>query len=159
MRTGIILFSSILATFLLGIASGSVQQAWPETGTILKGGEGSGLCELDIVNNAAVDAAAYLCDMNKSVLIAVYIRSQEFYNMTGIEAGSYDLYLQQGTDWNSSAFLFENNSSISRMEEPLVFETVQTPEGVRYTWGQIILKESPEGNMSKVAVSEKDFPA
>ena len=51
-----------------------------------------------------------------------------------------------------------SSTSSSRMEEPLTFETQKTPEGVRYTWGQVTLEEVADGNAVVVPVSEEDFP-
>jgi hypothetical protein len=44
------------------------------------------------------------------------------------------------------------------MQEPLIFETQKTPEGVRYNWGQVSLEEVLDGNAVVVPVSEEDFP-
>lgn len=158
MRAEIFLFSGIVALLFIGEAFALSQEARPDTGAIIKGGEGDGLCKLDIINNATVDAAAYLCNMNKDVLVAVYIRSGEYYNLTGIDAGRYELYFLQGRDWNATAGRFKNDSYSSRMDGPLEFETLQTPEGVRYTWGEVTLKEVIGGEANMVPVSEEDFP-
>ncbi len=158
MRAEIFLFSAIIAMLIIGGAFALPQEARPETGTIIKGGEGNGLCKLDVINDATVDAAAYLCNMNKEVLVAVYIRSGEYFNLTGIDAGSYELYFLQGRDWNATAGRFKNDSHSSRMDGPLEFETLQTPEGVRYTWGEVTLKEVVGGEANMVPVSEEDFP-
>lgn len=157
MRDAIIV--GTIAVLLLWTGSALAEQAVPETGTIIKGEEGDGICRLDIINNATVDAVAYLCSMNEEVLLAVYIQAQDFFNMTGIDAGSYELYFRQGRDWNSTAGRFENDSSNTRMENPMVFEIQKTKEGVRYTWGQITLTEVAGGNENLDSVSEEDFPA
>ncbi|MCX6674490.1 MAG: hypothetical protein NTY37_12015 [Methanothrix sp.] len=75
-----------------------------------------------------------------------------------IDDGSYELYFKQGQSWNASTGKFEINATGSRMEEPLIFATQKTPEGVRYTWGQVTLEEVPDGNAVVVPVSEEDFP-
>jgi hypothetical protein len=96
---------------------------------------------------------------SREVLSEVYIRQGDHVNLTGIDDGSYDLYFRIGESWNSSAARFDINASSSRMEGPLVFETLQTPEGVKYTWGQVTLNAVSGGNVDMVDVTEEDFPA
>lgn len=148
----------ILAALMICLATGLAQGQRPETGSVIKETEMNGLCRLDIINNGTYDAVAYLCTIQKDVLSAVYIREGDLVNLTGIEDGNYDLYFRIGESWNSSAARFDINASSSRMEEPLVFETLQTPEGVKYTWGQVTLN-AVLGNMDMVPVSEEEFPA
>jgi len=142
----IVLSVAILAGMLLYMGIVLAQESSPQTGTIIKAGEMNGLCRLDIINNGPDDAVAYLSTMQKEIVAAVYIRGGEFFNLTGIDNGSYELYFKQGRGWNASAGKFEINASSSRMEEPLSFETLKTPEGVRYTWGQVTLEEVEDAN-------------
>jgi hypothetical protein len=118
----------------------------------------NGMYQLDIINNGADDAVAYLSTMEKMIVAAVYIRGEDSFNLTGIDAGSYELYFKQGRSWSNSTGRFAFNPTSSRMQEPLIFETQKTPEGIRYTWGQITLKEVPNGNAVAVPVGEEDFP-
>ena len=141
------------------LAQDPASEVRPETGTFIKGGEMNGMCQLDIINNGANDSVAYLSTMEKKLVAAVYIRGNDSFNLTGIEAGSYEFYFRQGRGWSNSTGRFAINATSSRMQEPLVFETQKTPEGVRYTWGQITLKEVPDGNAVVVAAGEEDFPA
>jgi hypothetical protein len=147
----------ILALMILG-SGAMAQDSRPETGTIIKAGEMNGLCRLDIINNGADDAVAYLASMQKEIVTAVYIRGGEFFNLTKIDDGSYELYFKQGQNWNASTGRFETNATASRMQEPLTFETEKTPEGMRYTWGEITLEEVEDGNAVALPVDEEDFP-
>ena len=153
----IVLLIYILALMILGYGA-MAQESRPETGTIIKAGEMNGLCLLDIINNGADDAAAYLATMQEEIVTAVYIRGGEFFNLTKIDDGSYELYFKQGQDWNASTGRFETNATASRMQEPLTFETEKTPEGMRYTWGEITLEEVEDGNAVALPVDEEDFP-
>src|SRR5512137_1229756 len=102
------------------LGSGAMaQESRPETGTIIKAGEMNGLCRLDIINNGADDAVAYLATLQKEIVTAVYIRGGEFFNLTKIDDGSYELYFKQGQDWNAGTGSFETNATASRMQEPL----------------------------------------
>ena len=157
MRKKIVLLIYILALMILGYGA-MAQESRPETGTIIKAGEMNGLCRLDIINNGADDAVAYLATMQKEIVAAVYIRGGEFFNLTKIDDGSYELYFKQGQDWNASTGRFETNATASRMQEPLTFETEKTPEGMRYTWGEITLEEVEDGNAVALPVDEEDFP-
>ncbi|MHB8119015.1 MAG: hypothetical protein ACYDHX_09865 [Methanothrix sp.] len=96
--------------------------------------------------------------MQKKIVAAVYIRGGGIFNLTEIDGGSYELYFKQGQSWNASASKFEINATSRRMEVPLTFETQKTPEGVRYTWGQVTLEEVQDGNAVVVPVREVDFP-
>jgi len=153
-----VLMAGFLAAIILCWGAALAQDFAPETGTFIKAGEMNGLCRLDIINNGATDAVAYLSSMQKKIVAAVYIRGGDFFNLTEIDDGSYELYFKQGQSWNAITGKFEINATGSRMEEPLTFETQKTPEGVRYTWGQVTLEEVPDGNAVVVPVSEEDFP-
>ena len=153
-----VLIAGLLAAIILCVGAALSQDFGPETGTFIKGGEMSGMCRLDIINNGEDDAVAYLSTMQKKIVAAVYIRGGDTFNLTGIDAGSYELYFKQGRSWSNSTGRFAINATGSRMEEPLTFETQKTPEGVRYTWGQVTLEEVPDGNAVVVPVGEEDFP-
>jgi len=153
-----VLIAGLMAAIILYVGAALAQDFAPETGTFIKGSEMNGMCRLDIINNGANDAVAYLSSMQKKIVVAVYIRGGDFFNLTGIDAGSYELYFKQGRSWSNSTGKFEINATSSRMEEPLTFEIQKTPEGVRYTWGQVTLEEVADGNAVVVPVSEEDFP-
>lgn len=158
MRIEKVLKASLLAAIILCMGAALAQDLAPQTGTFIKGGEMNGMCRLDIINNGANDAIAYLSTMQKEIVAGVYIRGGDFFNLTGIDAGNYELYFKQGRNWSNSTGRFANNATSSRMQEPLTFETQKTPDGVRYTWGQVTLEEVPDGNAVVVPVSEEDFP-
>jgi len=152
------LMAGFLTAMILFLGATHAQEDRPETGTFIKPSEMNGMCQLDIINNGADDAVAYLSSMQKEILAAVYVRGDDYFNLTGIDNGSYELYFRQGENWNASTGRFDVNATSSRMDGTLAFETQKTPEGVRYTWGQITLAEVQDGNVDTVAVSEEDFP-
>jgi len=153
-----VIIAGFLAAIICCVGAALAQDFAPKTGTLIKGGEMNGVCRLDIINNGANDAVAYLSTMQKKIVAAVYIRGGAVFNLTGIDAGSYELYFKQGLSWSNSTGKFAINDTSSRMEEPLTFETQKTPEGVRYTWGQVTLEEVQDGNAIVVPVSDEDFP-
>ncbi|MCK9564455.1 MAG: hypothetical protein M0Q43_00215 [Methanothrix sp.] len=158
MQRGNVLMAGFLAAIILCFGAALAQDFAPDTGTFIKAGEMNGLCRLDIINNGSDDAVAYLSSMQKKIVAAVYIRGGDYFNLTGIEDGSYELYFKQGQSWSNSTGKFAVNATGSRMEEPLTFETQKTPEGMRYTWSQVTLDDVLDGNAVVVPVSEEDFP-
>lgn len=158
MQKRIMLMVSILATIILCSGVSLAQDERPGTGTFIKSSEMNGICRLDIINNGYDDAVVYLSSMQKEIMVAVYIQGGDFFNLTGIDDGNYELYIKQGQKWNSRTGKFEINATSSRMEEPLTFETQKTPQGIRYSWGQVTLDEVPHGNIKKISVNEEDFP-
>jgi len=150
----------VLAALMICLAAGPAQADRPESGTFIKESDMTGQCQLDIINNASDDLAAYLCTMREEAIrAAVYIRGGDTFNLTGVDDGSYYLYFRQGVGWNASREGFDINASSSRMREPLLFQTIRTADKVQYSWIQITLEKSRDGNVEKVTVDEEDFPA
>ena len=144
---------------ILCFASVLAQESRPETGTVIKECKMDGRGELDIINNGADDAVAALKENQTGIVVgAVYIRGGDVFKLIGIEDGSYDLYFKQGQNWNASLQKFEAKASQSRMDDPLTFETVRVPEGIRYSMVEITLNEVPGGNTIAVPVDDEDFP-
>ena len=152
-------FLSVIAAMILCSASVLAQELWPETGTVIKESTMDGRGELDIINNGADDAVAVMV-VNKTGIVdaAVYIRAGDIFNLIGIEDGSYDLYLKQGQSWNAGLQRFIAKFSQSRMRDPITFETIKIPEGIRYSVAQITIKERQEGNTVAVPVDDEVFP-
>jgi len=154
-----IMFLSVIAAMILCSASVLAQELRPETGTVIKESKMDGRGELAIINNGADDAVAVLV-VNKTGIVdaAVYIRAGDIFNLIGIEDGSYDLYLKQGQSWNPGLQRFIANFSQSRMRDPITFETIKIPEGIRHSVAQITIKERLEGNTVAVPVDDEVFP-
>jgi hypothetical protein len=154
-----ITFLSVIAAMILCSASVLAQELRPETGTVIKESKMDGRGELDIINNGADDAVAVLV-VNKTGIVdaAVYIRAGDIFNLIGIEDGSYDLYLKQGQSWNPGLQRFTANFSQSRMHDPITFETIKVPVGIRHSAAQITIRERQEGNTVAVPVDDEVFP-
>jgi hypothetical protein len=154
-----IAFLSIIAAMILCSASILAQELRPETGTVLKESKMDGRGELDIINKGADDAVVVLKASKTGIVeAAVYIRAGDIFNLIGIEDGSYDLYLKQGQNWNAGLQRFITNSSQSRMHDPITFETIKIPEGIRHSVAQITIRERQEGNTVAVPVDDEVFP-
>ncbi len=156
-----ILISAILAALIFCLAAGLAlaEADRPESGTLIRESDMAGRCQLDIINNAPDDLVAYLCTMREeTVRAAVYIRGGDAFNLTGVQDGSYYLYFRQGQGWNAGLESFDINATSSRMREPLLFQTIRAGDRMQYSWIQITLESSGDGNVEKVAVDEEDFP-
>ena len=154
-----IAFLSIIAAMILCLVSVLAQELRPETGTVIKECKMDGRGELDIINNGTNDAVVVLA-VNKTGIVdaAFYIRAGDIFNLIGIEDGSYDLYLKQGQNWNAGLQRFIANFSQSRMHDPITFETIKIPEGIRHSVAQITIKERQDGNAIAVPVDDEVFP-
>jgi hypothetical protein len=154
-----IAFLSIIAAMILCTMSVLAQELRPETGAVIKESKMDGRGELDIINNGAEDAVVILV-VNKTGIVnaAVYIRAGDIFSLIGIEDGKYDLYLKQGQSWNAGVQRFEVNFSQSRMHDPITFETIKIPEGIRHSVAQITIRERQEGNTVAVPVDDEVFP-
>ena len=148
-----------IAAMILCYASVLAQESRPDTGTFIKESMMDGRGELDIINNGADDAVAALKENKTGILVgAVYIRGGDVFKLIGIEDGSYDLYFKQGQSWNASLQKFDDEAGQSRMDDPLTFETVRVPEGIRYSMVEITLNEVPGGNTIAIPVDDEEFP-
>jgi hypothetical protein len=155
------LISGILAALIFCLAAGPALAETDrlESGTLIRESDMAGRCQLYIINNAPDDLVAYLCTMREeTVMAAVYIRGGDVFNLTGVQDGSYYLYFRQGQGWNAGLESFDINATSSRMREPLLFQTIRAGDRMQYSWIQITLESSGDGNVEKVAVDEEDFP-
>jgi len=156
------LFSVLVLITLIDGASVLAQESRPETGTFGKDTIRDGLGELTIINdNHKLDALAVLTNLYKVPLIAVYIRSNESFKISGIVDGTYGLYFKLGNKWYGNSVKFTEKGGQYRLDRSIDFKTTQTSGGVEYSTWTVALEEAvPDANMAagKVPVSEEDFP-
>lgn len=161
MFKGYMLSVFVLVTLICG-ASVQAQESRPETGTFVKDTMRGGLGELTIINdNHKQDALAVLTNSDKAALIAVFIRSDESFTISGIADGTYDVYFKLGNKWDSNSAKFSEKGDHYRLDRPIVFETTQTLDGIEYCAWTLALKNAVDNaNMAarKVPVSESEFP-
>jgi hypothetical protein len=69
-----VLIAGLMAAIIVCMGTALAQDFASQTGTFIKGGEMGGMCRLDIINNGANDAVAYLRTMQKKIVAAIYIR-------------------------------------------------------------------------------------
>ncbi len=136
----------IIAVLIL--CSGALSQvpARPETGTFIRDTDRSGYGLLTIHNNWTMDTVAVLTDEDAKPLVAVYLRSRETLNTTGIKDGSYGLYFTVGSLWDAKAGKFRSVLGYYRYNAPLVFETKDSGDSIEYSVFELDLYEAGASN-------------
>jgi hypothetical protein len=135
----------LLALFLISAALAQ-QPIRPETGSYIRDSTRNGHGLLIIHNNWRMDTVAVLADSRLKPLCAVYIRSKESLNLSGIEDGSYGLYFTVGTLWDSNKGRFDSLMGYYRYNSPLVFETSETDQEIEYSVFELDLYEARASN-------------
>lgn len=136
----------LLAVLLLCSAAQAQLPARPETGTIIRDTERSGYGILTIHNNWTMDTVAVLTDDDANPLVAVYLRSRDTLNITGIKDGSFGLYFTVGNLWDAKAGKFRSVLGYYRYNAPLVFETKETRDSIEYSLFELDLYEAEASN-------------
>lgn len=136
----------IIAVFLLCSGALSQPAARPETGTFIRDTDRSGYGLLTIHNKWTMDTVAVLTDENAKPLVAVYLRSKETINITGIKDGSYGLYFTVGSLWDAKRGKFMSVLGYYRYNAPLVFETKDTGDEIEYSVFELDLYEAGASN-------------
>ena len=160
-----LLLAFVLAAIICE-ASVLAQDARPDTGTFMKDILRDGLGELTIINNNhKQDALVILTSTDEKPLVAVFIRSDDSFKISGISDGTYDIFFKLGNKWDSNSAKFAEKGGHYRLDRPIAFETTMTPTSdtitTRYTTWTLALEEAvPDANMTagKVPVSEEEFP-
>ena len=136
----------IAALLLCSITYAAESPARPATGTFIKDTDRRGYGLLTIHNNWTMDTVAVLTDEDAKPLVAVYLRSKETLNITGIKDGSYGLYFTVGSLWDAKAGKFKSVLGYYRYNAPLVFETKDTGDSIEYSVFELDLYEAGASN-------------
>jgi hypothetical protein len=142
----LLLIVIMVAALLLCSAIQAQPAARPETGTYIRDTDRSGYGLLTIHNNWTMDTVAVLTDEDAKPLVAVYLRSKETLNITGIKDGSYGLYFTVGNLWDAKAGKFKSVLGYYRYNAPLVFETKDTGDAIEYSVFELDLYEAGASN-------------
>jgi hypothetical protein len=118
----------------------------PETGTVIRDTDRSGYGLLTVHNNWTMDTVAVLTDEDARPLVAVYLRSKETLNITGIKDGSFGLYFTVGNLWDAKAGKFRSVLGYYRYNAPLVFETEDVGDAIEYSVFELDLYEAGASN-------------
>ena len=136
----------ILYLLLFGVSNIQAEPNRPETGTYIKDTERDGYGILTIHNNWTMDTVGVLTDENVKPLLAVYIRSKDSIEITGIRDGEYRLYFTIGTLWDAKAGTYRNVYGYYRYNQPLEFETDDTGNEIEYSVFSLDLYEAGASN-------------
>lgn len=136
----------MIASLVLCSIAQSQSITRPETGTFIRDADRSGYGLLTIHNNWTMDTVAVLTDEDAKPLVAVYLRSKETLNITGIEDGSFGLYFTVGNLWDSKVGKFRSVLGYYRYNAPLVFETNDVGDSIEYSVFELDLYEAGASN-------------
>jgi len=131
----------------------------PKTGTNIWTPVGaSGHGTLRIHNGTSYDGAVTLLDQETGTVPRfVYIRAREVTTLSAIAPCQCRLFFALGTDWNSFAEEFGENSSFSVFDDPLRFNEAKTEEGVRWATFDVTLHPIPKGKAKTTRLSKEEF--
>ena len=127
----------------------------PLTGVIRPNLNPGGYGLLTVTNGAAADSLVVLT-RNGQIVTALYLRAGDTYSINNIKDATYSLYFSTGSDWNSKEFL--SSASYQRFENPLVFTTSNTPQGIKYATWNVNLQPVAGGNAPVMKIAVSDFP-
>ena len=136
----------ILYLLLFGVSNIQAEPNRPETGTYIKDTERDGYGILTIHNNWTMDTVGVLTDENVKPLLAVYIRTKDSIEITGIRDGEYRLYFTIGTLWDAKAGTYRNVYGYYRYNQPLEFETDDAGNEIEYSVFALDLYEADASN-------------
>ena len=119
-----------------------------------------GLGELTVENGLDLDAVIILAgSMGSEIpLMAVYIRSNDSYTLTGIRDGTYIVYFCIGENWDKDSKKFTARTRYERFEDELQFETTETTYSTYYTTYELTLHPVIGGTAETEYLNEEEFP-
>jgi hypothetical protein len=123
-------------------------------GTLIKDSTGGGLGTLNIANGGGTDATISLVLRRAhTATIAVYIRRRSSYTVTGIDDGSYQVYVTSGRDWDRHRFT--RTCDFQKFDQDLNYTTTSS----EYTTYHITLTPIQGGTATISPVDPGQFPA
>ncbi len=123
-------------------------------GTLVKGSTGGGLGTLNIANGGGTDATISLVLRRaRTATIAVYVHRRSSYTVTGIDDGSYQVYITSGRDWDRHRFT--RTCDFQKFDQNLTYTTTST----QYTTYHITLTPVHGGTAAISPVDPNQFPA
>lgn len=119
-----------------------------------------GLGKLTVKNGLDLDAVVILVSsMRVEIpLMAVYIRSNDSYTITGIRDGTYIVYFSVGENWGKDSKKFTARPRYERFENELQFETTETNYSTYYTTYELTLHPVIGGTAETEYLNEEEFP-
>jgi hypothetical protein len=131
-------------------------------GTVITQSGTRGQGKLIIDNGSARDAVIKLIDpkMNRAIA-SVYVKAKNKAELTAIPDGSYELFVTQGSDWDSAVAKFTDSASYSKFDQVVDFATRTVDRGglpIQETliWN-ITLHPVAQGNTRSEEISQSQF--
>jgi len=145
--TKILFLIIIFALSLSASCAPAVSLSRPETGTYIRDSmQRDGYGQLIVHNNWTMDTVAVLTDGKVEPLVAIYLRSRDTLNVTGIEDGKYWLYFTVGSLWDKKTGRFRSVLGYYRYNAPLEFETDDVGDEIEYSIFELDLYEARASN-------------
>jgi hypothetical protein len=154
-----------LAAIAIGVSVSWFRSTPPlflPNGTVIARFESKGYGKLAIENGTAQDAVVKLVkSVEKRAIASVCVRANNKTELTSIPDGSYEIFITQGSDWDSASSIFTRSVSYSRFDKVADFKTKTVDRGgasiLETPIWQITLQPVPLGNTKTESISEDDF--
>jgi hypothetical protein len=131
----------------------------PANGTLIKRASPGGLGEMEVDNSGgSVDAVVSLVSSNKVTATAVYVHAGSLYTVHGIHDGIYQVYVADGSDWETSENLFARNCDFQKFDRTADFATRTSGDTTTYTDYDVKITPSDAGNATESKVPPEQFP-
>lgn len=129
----------------------------PDNGTVVKKRDEAGQGELAVENEADRDALVTLSRNNRAAY-AIYVRTGETTELTGVADGDYRIFVALGDGWDDAVHQFTISPDYSRFADMAAFTTAKGPDGIRYTHLKITLAPTAGANAGSVPVDPEFYP-
>jgi hypothetical protein len=127
----------------------------PATGTVLKKPATPGSGELKIANTGADTVLSLVPATGKqAAALTVYVRGSQSWTVTGVPAGTYQIYYASGDEWNPARKGFLSGCEFGRFDDSYRFRAYPVID----TW-RITMTPTTGGNAPTTSVDPDGFPS
>ncbi|MER7846512.1 hypothetical protein ABTZ03_21430 [Kitasatospora sp. NPDC096077] len=123
-----------------------------DNGTMVSSGKRRGEGEFKVDNGSKSDAVVSLVLSGRTVH-SVFVAKGQKASIAGVEDGTYDVYVSEGVDWDTSTKAFTQSCAFTKFEDTFPFETGRTTT----SWS-ITLQPVADGNAKTNDVDPNSFP-
>lgn len=129
-------------------------------GTLIKRASPSGLGEMKVDNSGgSADAVVSLVSSNGVTAAAVYVRARSSATVHGIHDGAYQVYVTDGSDWETPENLFARNCDFQKFNQSVDFRTKISGNTTGYTFYDVKITPTVNGNATESKVPPARFPS
>jgi hypothetical protein len=123
-----------------------------DNGTMVSTGKLRGEGEFKVDNGGKTDAVVSLV-LNGKTVNSMFVAKGQKASIGGVADGTYDVYVSEGTDWDSATKAFTQSCAFTKFEDNFPFETGRTST----SWS-ITLQTVVDGNAKTNDVDPNSFP-